>query len=134
MVSAVGAGDQEVQVRVDRERANQLGFSTQEVAQVVAIAIRGIDLQEFKGEESEIPVRLQFREQDRQQLDDLRDIKLRNSEGESIPLMSLVDFVESSGPTEIRRLDRKTGLSITAQLDGITSEKAMELIRENMGT
>ncbi len=132
MVSAAAAGDQEVQVRVDRERANQLGFSTQEVAQVVAIAIRGIDLREFKGEESEIPVRLQFREQDRQQLDDLRDIKLRNSEGVSIPLMSLVDFVESTGPTEIKRLDRKTGLSITAQLDDITSEKAMELIKENM--
>jgi len=132
VVSAAGAGDQEVQVRVDRERANQLGFSTQEVAQVVAIAIRGIDLREFKGEESEIPVRLQFREQDRQQLDDLRDIKLRNSRGESIPLMSLVDFVESSGPTEIRRLDRKTGLSVTAQLEDITSEKAQELIRENM--
>ena len=132
VVSAASAGDQEIQVRVDRERANQLGFSTQEVAQVVAIAIRGIDLREFKGEESEIPVRLQFREQDRQQLDDLRDIKLRTSEGVSIPLMSLVDFVESTGPTEIRRLDRKTGLSITAQLDDITSEKAMELIKENM--
>ena len=132
VVSAVSAGDQEVQVRVNRERANQLGFSTQEVAQVVAIAIRGVDLREFKGEEGEIPVRLQFREQDRQQLDDLRDLKLRNSEGVSIPLMSMVDFIESTGPTEIRRLDRKTGLSVTAQLDGITSEKAMELIKENM--
>ena len=38
VVSEAGAGDQEVQLRVDRERANQLGFSTQEVAQAVAIA------------------------------------------------------------------------------------------------
>jgi len=132
VVSAAAAGDQEVQVRVNRERANQLGFSTQEVAQVVAIAIRGIDLREFKGEEGEVPVRLQFREQDRQQLDDLRDIKLRNSQGVSIPLMSMVDFVEGTGPTEIRRLDRKTGMSITAQLDGITTEKAQQLIKEKM--
>ncbi|MGA9572357.1 MAG: efflux RND transporter permease subunit, partial [Lysobacterales bacterium] len=132
VVSAAGAGDQEVQVRVNRERANLLGFSTREVAQVVAIALRGVDLREFKGEEGEIPVRLQFREQDRQQLDDLRDIKLRNSQGESIPLVSMVDFIERTGPTEIRRLDRKTGLSVTAQLDGITSEKANELIKENM--
>ncbi len=132
VVSELGAGDQEVQVRVNRERANQLGFSTREVAQVVAIALRGVDLREFKGEEGEIPVRLQFREQDRQQIDDLRDIKLRNSQGESIPLVSMVEFVESTGPTEIRRLDRKTGLAITAQLDGITTEKAQELIKENM--
>jgi len=132
VVSAAAAGDQEVQIRVNRERANQLGFSTNEVAQTVAIAIRGIDLREFKGEEGEIPVRLQFREQDRQQLADLRDIKLRNPEGVSIPLVSMVEFIEGTGPTEIRRLDRKTGLSVTAQLDGVTSEKAMELIRENM--
>jgi HAE1 family hydrophobic/amphiphilic exporter-1 len=132
VVSAAAAGDQEVQVRVDRERANQLGFSTQEVAQAVAIAIRGVDLREFKGEEGEIPIRLQFREADRQQVEDLRDIKLKNSQGVAVPLMSMVDFFKSTGPTEIRRLDRKTGLSVTAQLDGITTEKARELIEENM--
>jgi HAE1 family hydrophobic/amphiphilic exporter-1 len=132
VVSAASAGEQEVQVRVNRERANQLGFSTQEVAQAVAIAIRGVNLREFKGEESEIPVRLQFREQDREDISDLRDIKLRNDRGESIPLIGLVEFVERTGPTEIRRLDRTTGLRVSAQLDGITSEKARELIKTRM--
>jgi len=132
VVSAASAGEQEVQVRVNRERANQLGFSTREVAQAVAIAIRGVNLREFKGEESEIPVRLQFRESDRENISDLRDIKLRNAQGEAIPLISMVDFVERTGPTEIRRLDRTTGLRVSAQLDGITSEKARELIKARM--
>ncbi len=132
VVSAASGGDQEVQVRVNRERANQLGFSTQEVAQAVAIAIRGVNLREFKGEEGEIPVRLQFREEDRQDIADLRDIKLRNSAGVSIPLMAMVEFVESTGPTEIRRLDRATGLRVTAQLDDISTEKAKELIKARM--
>jgi len=132
VVSAASGGDQEVQVRVDRERANQLGFSTQEVAQAVAIAIRGVNLREFKGEEGEIPVRLQFREEDRREVNDLRDIKLRNSEGVSIPLVAMVDFAESTGPTEIRRLDRASGLRVTAQLDGISTEKARELIEARM--
>jgi HAE1 family hydrophobic/amphiphilic exporter-1 len=132
IVSAAAAGDDEIQVRVDRERANALGFSTQDVAQVVAIAIRGVDLREFKGEEGEIPVRLQFREADRESTSDLRDLKLRNSSGESVPLMAMVDFSQQSGPTEISRLDRETGLRVTAQLDGITAEKAQELIEERM--
>ena len=132
VVSAASAGEQEVQVRVNRERANLLGFSTQQVAQAVAIAIRGVNLREFKGEESEIPVRLQFREQDREDISDLRDIKLRNAQGEAIPLISMVEFVEQTGPTEIRRLDRTTGLRVSAQLDGITSEKARELIKAKM--
>jgi HAE1 family hydrophobic/amphiphilic exporter-1 len=132
VVSEANAGDQEVQLRVDRERANLLGFSTQEVAQAVAIAIRGVDLREFKGEEGEVPVRLQLRESDRENLSDLRDIKLYNSAGEAVPLMSMVHFSELSGPTEIRRLDRETGLRVTAQLDGITAEQARERIEANM--
>ena len=132
VVSAASAGDQEVQVRVDRERANQLGFSTQEVAQAVSIAIRGVELREFKGEEGEIPVRLQFREEDRREISDLRDIKLRNKDGVSIPLVSMVEFSQDTGPTKIQRLDRQTGLRVTAQLDGITSEKAKELIEARM--
>jgi HAE1 family hydrophobic/amphiphilic exporter-1 len=132
VVSEAGAGEQEVQVRVDREKANQLGFSTQQVAEAVAIAIRGIDLREFKGEEGEIPVRLQLREADRESLTDLRDIKLRNAAGEAVPLTSLVRLSETSGPAEIRRIDRQTGLRVTATLDGITSEEARERISERM--
>jgi HAE1 family hydrophobic/amphiphilic exporter-1 len=132
VVSEAGAGDQEVQLRVDRDRANQLGFSTQEVARAVAIAIRGIDLREFKGEEGEVPVRLQLREADRENLEDLRDFKLRNAGGEDVPLLSLVRLSETSGPTEIRRIDRQTGLRVTAQLDGITAEEARERIEARM--
>jgi HAE1 family hydrophobic/amphiphilic exporter-1 len=132
VVSEAGAGDQEVQLRVDRERANQLGFSTQEVAQAVAIALRGIDLREYKSEEGEIPVRLQLREADRENLSDLRDLKLRNAAGEDVPLLSLVRLSETSGPTEIRRIDRQTGLRVTAQVDGITAEEARERIKVRM--
>jgi HAE1 family hydrophobic/amphiphilic exporter-1 len=57
VVSAASAGDQEVQVRVDRERANQLGFSTQEVAQAVSIAIRGTSW-DFQPRRSPRPSRL----------------------------------------------------------------------------
>jgi HAE1 family hydrophobic/amphiphilic exporter-1 len=132
VVSEAAAGDEEVQVRVDREKANLLGFSTQDVAQAVAIALRGVELREFKGEEGEVPVRLQLREQDREDLTDLTDIKLRNSAGLQVPLMALVRITQKSGPTQIRRLDRQTGLKVTARLDGITPEVAKERIKARM--
>ncbi|MDZ4730583.1 MAG: efflux RND transporter permease subunit [Xanthomonadales bacterium] len=132
VVSNTTAGDQELQVRVNRERANLMGFSTQDVARTVAVALRGVDLREFKGEEGEIPVRLQFREEDRNGLKDLSDLKLRNAAGEQIPLMSLVDVSEDTGPTRIRRMDRQTGVRIDAQLQDLSSEKARKLIEEKM--
>jgi len=133
VTSDTTAGDQELQVRVDRERANLMGFSTQEVARTVAIALRGVDLREFKGEEGEIPVRLQFREVDRTGIEDLADLKLRNAAGIQIPLLSLVDISEDTGPTRIRRIDRQTAIRVEIQLeDGLTSEKASELIEGKM--
>ena len=131
VVSEAGAGDEEFQIHVDREKANLLGFSTQDVSQAVAIALRGVDLREFKGEEGEVPVRLQLREEDRENLN-LRDIKLRNAAGQQIPLMALVSLTQHSGPAEIRRIDRQTGLRVTAQLDGISPDEAKERIRTRM--
>jgi HAE1 family hydrophobic/amphiphilic exporter-1 len=132
VVANTTAGDQELQVQVNRERANLMGFSTQEVARTVAVALRGVDLREFKGEEGEIPVRLQFREDDRTGLEDLRDLKLRNPAGVQVPLMSLVNVSEDTGPTRIQRMDRQTAVRVDAQLEDITSEKARELIKARM--
>jgi HAE1 family hydrophobic/amphiphilic exporter-1 len=131
--SANRAGEQELHVRVNRERAAQFGFSSREVGEAVAIAMRGVNLREFKGAEGEIPIRLQFRESDRTSIDDLRDLKLRNSAGVSIPIMALVDVQQVSGPTTIRRLDRETGLRITATLnEDFTTDKARDAIQAKL--
>ncbi len=126
------AGDQEVQIRVDRERANQYGFSSQEVAGVVAVAMRGVDLQEFKGEEGEVPIRLIFQDADKASKRSLADLKLRNASGQQIPLLAMVDLIEDRGPVTIERINRETGLRITANLHDLTMEKAREKIRETM--
>ena len=132
VASTAVVGDEELQVRVDRARANSLGFSTQDVSMAVAIAMRGVELREFKDEEGEIPVRLQFREEDRQNLADLRDLKLRNEAGLQIPLMAMVDVSAQSGTSRIQRINRQTGIEVTAQLDGISADRAREVITQRM--
>lgn len=125
-------GEREVQVRVDRERARQLGFSTQDVANAVGIALRGVELREYKGEHGEVAVKLQFRDADKRDPSALNDLKLANDSGQLIPLMAMVNVVEKPGLTEIRRLDRETSVTIQANLDDITMERARELITEKM--
>lgn len=132
VVSAATLGDEELQVRINRERANMLGFSTQDVARAVAIAMRGVNLREFNGPDGEIPVRLQFRDADRKNIADLRDLKLRNADGAEVPLMAMVEVTQESGPTRIQHINRQTGLRVTAQLDGITADKAREVIKQRM--
>jgi HAE1 family hydrophobic/amphiphilic exporter-1 len=125
-------GERELQVRVDRERARLLGFSTQEVASAVAIALRGVNLREYRAEQGEVPVKLQFRDADKRSPDALKDIKLTNTAGLQIPLMAMVDITEKDGPNTVRRLNRETALVLQANLDGITMENAREAIEAKM--
>jgi HAE1 family hydrophobic/amphiphilic exporter-1 len=105
--------DRELAVRVDRERAAAYGFSAQEVASYIAIALRGAPLREFRGERREIPVWLRFAGGEEASVDNLRDFKLTRPDGTQVPLLSLVEVRIESAAGTIRRQDRQTALPIT---------------------
>ena len=122
--SEAETGDEEVHVVVDRDRARQLGFSTQEIANVVSAAMRGINLRPFQGDFGEIPVRIEFQEDDRQTVENLRNLPLFTGEHEPVSLASVADFQMRRGPRNIRRENRTTSLGVTANLEGITMNEA----------
>ncbi len=105
--------DRELSVRVDRERAAAYGFSAQEVASYIAIALRGAPLREFRGERGEIPVWLRFAGGEEASVDNLRDFKLTRADGTQVPLLSLVDVRIERAAGTIRRQDRQTALPVT---------------------
>lgn len=121
-------GEEEVHVMVDRIRAGQYGFSTLEIANVVSAAMRGINLRPFQGEDGEIPVRLEFQESDKQNLEHLENLPLFNGESQPVTLASLADFSVRRGPQNIHRENRTTSLGVTANLDGLTVGEAKSKI------
>jgi HAE1 family hydrophobic/amphiphilic exporter-1 len=116
--SSAGAGEKEVQVIVDRDRAATLGLSTDVVAQTVAAAMRGDRLKDFRTGEREVRMRLAFRPDDRQTVEDLAATPLWLPTGERITLGAVASF--RIGPTErsIERTDRLT----TVTIEGIVSK------------
>jgi HAE1 family hydrophobic/amphiphilic exporter-1 len=107
------SADRELAVRVDRERAAAYGFSAEEVASYIAIALRGVPLREFRGERREVPVWLRFAGGDEASVDNLRDFKLTRPDGTQVPLLSMVDIRLEQAAGAIRRQDRQTALPIT---------------------
>ena len=69
--SEIGVGDNEVMVQVDRERAIQYGFSAQQVATAVAVAVRGTQLSEYRDTEGEVPLTLRFAESETRTINQL---------------------------------------------------------------
>ena len=127
------AGDREVQVVIDRDRARQYGFTVQGIAQIIAASMRGINLPRLQDEEGEIQVRLRLQSKDQRTLDRLRDLPLYQPEtGRPIKLSSLADFRIRKGPRTIVRENRITSINISAGLDGITSKEARKKIEHIM--
>ncbi|MFH1313808.1 MAG: efflux RND transporter permease subunit [Candidatus Eisenbacteria bacterium] len=128
--SEAEVGEEEVHVVVDRDRARQYGFSTQEIANVVSAAMRGINLRPFQSEDGEVPMRLEFQEGDRRTLEHLQNLPLFNGENQPVMLASLADFSVSRGPQSIHRENRTTSLGVTANLDGLTVGEAKDKIAQ----
>ena len=117
-------GDQEVRVVVDRERARQYGYSTQQIASTVSTAMRGFNLRRFRTPDGEVEMRLAFQDSDQQTVDNLRNLMIQspNQDQSSIKLAALADFRTSRGPRSIQRENRVTMMGVKIQLDGISKE------------
>ncbi|MBU6199137.1 MAG: efflux RND transporter permease subunit, partial [Xanthomonadaceae bacterium] len=114
--TAQDGGDRELAVHVDRVRARTYGFSANEIAQYIAIALRGLPLREYHDNGTQIPVWLRFGGDDTRSLADLADYKLRAADGTMVPLLSMVEMNNRAAPSAIERENRQTSLAIQANL------------------
>ncbi len=130
---AQGVGDREIQVRVDRERALSYGFSASQVAQFIAVAMRGAPLREYRHNGQEIPVWLRFEGSESQGIGDLQGLRIRAPSGELIPLLSLVDVRTDNTPSAIGRVNRQTSLEFSLNLSkDATADEVRQRIERAM--
>ena len=125
--------EREVAIQVDRERARNYGFSASDVAQYVAIGLRGAQLRDFRRGDTQIPTWLRFQNSDSQSIGDLADYKLRAADGTQVPLMAMVDVSSQGAASSIRRENRQTSIQIQTNVaSDITSEVARKRIETTM--
>ncbi len=111
------AGEHEVQVIVDRDRAARLGLTPLSVAQTLAAAMRGDRLKDFRADDREIQMRLAFRPDDRQTIEDLASTPLYLPDGSRSTLGAVASFRIDQSARSIDRVDRLTSVAI----EGIVS-------------
>ena len=126
------SGDREVRVKVDRVRAQKLGLDPAQVANMVSIAMRGQPLRSYRGQDGEVQMMLEFNQNDRQSLADLKGLSLMTASGEIISLDSIADFQVEQAANTISRRNRQTSIGITTNLDEITMDEAKKSIEEVM--
>ncbi|MCD9098359.1 efflux RND transporter permease subunit [Luteimonas fraxinea] len=134
----VEAGDlnQELTIRVDRDRAAAFGFSADQVSSFIGLALRGSQLREFRRGEDEVPVWVRFAGAEEFNQADIASFMVRSPDGRSVPLTSLVEMRVEPSASRISRNDRQTSLTLQANLAGETTmpdaRKALEQVLDTV--
>ncbi|MBX3745813.1 MAG: efflux RND transporter permease subunit [Verrucomicrobiae bacterium] len=110
------AAPSEMALRIDRDRAAAVGVNPEVIAGLVGYALRGNALPKYNDRGREIPVRLRFREADRETLAELGAFQIPTADGGRLPLAALTDSSVENAPRGIFRRNKRTTRSITLEL------------------
>ena len=124
-------GADEIHVVIDRERARQYGFTSQQIARTISSAMRGTNLRRFHTEDGEVQMLLKFQGDDQRSLTDLKNVSVHNGSGTPVKLASLADFSVTKAARNIFRENRITTVGIHASLEkDFEMDKARKILSE----
>jgi HAE1 family hydrophobic/amphiphilic exporter-1 len=118
--TSLESGDKEIHVTVQRERAVAAGLSTRAVAGTVSSALSSRAVSHYKTGDREADLIMQYREEDRETLDQLKNVPVRAG-ATALPLAALADFRFASGPRTIEREDHQAKVTISANATSSTA-------------
>lgn len=110
----------EYQIKVDRQRAYDLGISYQDVAITIKNLVDGNVATRYKDGEYYYPIRIVTDEKEITSSEDLENIFLYTSTGAKIPLRTIADVEKVTGPVQIDRKNQDRVIKVTANVSGKT--------------
>jgi HAE1 family hydrophobic/amphiphilic exporter-1/multidrug efflux pump len=126
----------EINVSIDREKAESLGVSVLDIAQTLQLSLSGQRFGYFLKNGRQYQVIGQFEEKDRAKPLDLTSMFVRNNKGELIQMDNVVKIEEKSNPPQLYHNNRNMSATVMAGLapgksigDGID---AMNRIKEKV--
>ncbi|WP_445719364.1 efflux RND transporter permease subunit [Flavobacterium sp.] len=126
----------EINVTINREKAESLGISVLDIAQTLQLSLSGQRFGYFMKNGKQYQVIGQFDQQDRSKPLDLTSMFVRNNKGELIQMDNVVEIEEKSNPPQLYHNNRYMSATVSAGLapgksigDGI---EAMNEIKERV--
>jgi HAE1 family hydrophobic/amphiphilic exporter-1 len=127
ILSSLDKGRNEVQVVIDRDKARRGGLTAEDVSQIFQFTLGGMRLRRFNAGEREVETWLQLRMDDRENLADLKAIRIGPPD-RPVLLGDIASFQVVRRADEIVREDRKVRAAVNATYDGKEWPKARKEI------
>jgi len=114
--STVEAGNPEIQILFDQERAARLGLVVRDVADVVVNKVRGQVATRYTWRDKKIDVLVRSVDTRRSSVTEIEELIINPMSDRPIPLKAVADIQITTGPAEIRRHDQERVAVISSNL------------------
>ncbi|MHB8094593.1 MAG: efflux RND transporter permease subunit [Candidatus Aminicenantales bacterium] len=115
---SLAAAKPEYHIRVDRDRTAQMGLLVGQVENTVQMATLGKVATRFRDADEEVDVRVRFKPEYRNNLEEIRSIPLQTALNKTVYLEQVADISEGEGPIRITRENQARRVSVTANIAG----------------
>jgi HAE1 family hydrophobic/amphiphilic exporter-1 len=122
----------ELALSVERTMSERFGVPAGAVANTVAYAIRGTPLPRFHTDEREVDVRIRYRPEDREDVDQILGWQVMGRDGRAVPLQVLADKRVTRGEAQLRRHNKRVGAVVMLDLDRNDRPATVKRIAEFM--
>ncbi|MGH1344805.1 MAG: efflux RND transporter permease subunit [Nannocystales bacterium] len=122
----------EIQVRIDRERAQRRGITPQDAAEAFGFTLGGMSLPRYRDGEREVDTWLALRIEDRAGLADLKAITFPVAGENPVRLGDIATFESVPTPQTIVRRNREGNARVGATYEGTQWDAARERIETKM--
>ncbi|WP_407401651.1 efflux RND transporter permease subunit [Chryseobacterium sp.] len=112
------SGNPEVQVNIDRDKMASLGLNLSTVGQIMQTAFNGNTDGKFRAGEYEYDINIRFGDNNRQSIEDVKNIQFTNNQGQLIRLSQFADVEMGSGPSLLQRRDKSPAVKVQSKVVG----------------
>lgn len=121
----------EIRLEIDREKAQNLGISIQDIAQTLQLGLADRRMGYFIKDGKQYQVMGQIQRVERNDVMDLKSLYVKSNSGELIQLDNLVKLTEQSTPPQLYRYNRYVAATVSAGLaKGTTLGDGIKEMRE----
>jgi HAE1 family hydrophobic/amphiphilic exporter-1 len=128
--TSLAARQPEIRVRLDRQKAADLGISPSDVASTLRTMVGGEIATKYREGTEQYDVWLRLDRRDRNDAALIEQLPLVSQRAGLVPLSQVSTLGEGKGPSEIDRLNRQRLVSIYSNLDGTDLGSAMAKLQK----
>ncbi|MFH1553087.1 MAG: efflux RND transporter permease subunit [Candidatus Omnitrophota bacterium] len=125
-------GRPELDLRVDKKKSAQFGFSTRDIADMVHAKVRGVRATMYHTKSAEVETIVRMQEKDRRTVKDIHSLTVSRVGDDRARLDQIVDFEYGLGPSEIWRKNRARMIQVSANIGKLPLGKAVRLLDEEL--